>query len=263
MTEIEEWGTRQFLLTVAAGKRLIAKAVAQLGPVKRALADGTVVVLGGSTNGYVAQELLRVTGAEGGSSFDMRGFYRGVTVAPGCRAPAGAPAFAGDLVFEKGRAVRGKTIFDVADGLKEGDVVIKGANAVDAGRKLAGILIGHPQIGTSGPILQAAVGRRVELILPVGLEKRVWGDLAQLAAKLNAANASGPRMLPVTGRIVTELEAVQTLAGCSAELVAAGGIYGAEGSCRLALTGTAAQLETAQTLIGPLEKEPPFPGGQV
>lgn len=258
MAQTEERKTKLFLLTVAAGKRLIARAVAQLAPVKRALESGTVVVLGGSTNGYVAEELLR--GA--GEPFEKRGFYRGITVPPGSRVPEGGPAFGGDLVFEKGRAVRGKTIFDVAGELGQGDVVIKGANAVDAERRLAGILIGHPQIGTSGPILQAVVGRRAELILPVGLEKRVWGDIALLAAKLNAANASGPRMLPVTGRIVTELEAVRALTGCEAELAAAGGIYGAEGSCWLALTGGEAQLAAAQAAIGPLSAEPPFPGAQ-
>jgi len=47
---------------------------------------------------------------------------------------------------------------------------LKGANALDLTRHQAAILIGHPKAGTIGTILPAVVGRRVKLILPVGLE---------------------------------------------------------------------------------------------
>ena len=48
----------QFYLTPAAGKRLIAKGVTALPAVRAALLQGTVVIVAGTTNGYVAEEVL-------------------------------------------------------------------------------------------------------------------------------------------------------------------------------------------------------------
>ena len=45
------------ILTVAESKRLIGKAVAQMPIVKNALANGMVIVIKGTTDAYVAEEL--------------------------------------------------------------------------------------------------------------------------------------------------------------------------------------------------------------
>ena len=45
------------VLTVAESKRLIAKAVAQMPIVKNALANGMVIIIKGTTNRYVAEEI--------------------------------------------------------------------------------------------------------------------------------------------------------------------------------------------------------------
>ena len=45
------------ILTVAESKRLIAKAVAQMPIVKNALANGMVIIIKGTTNAYVAEEI--------------------------------------------------------------------------------------------------------------------------------------------------------------------------------------------------------------
>ena len=45
------------ILTVAESKRLIAKAVVQMPIVKNALENGTVIVIKGTTNAYIAEEL--------------------------------------------------------------------------------------------------------------------------------------------------------------------------------------------------------------
>ena len=45
-------------LTVAESKRLIAKGVAAMGIVKKALAEGMVSVAKGTTTGRVAEEIL-------------------------------------------------------------------------------------------------------------------------------------------------------------------------------------------------------------
>ena len=105
-------------------------------------------------------------------------------------------------------------------------------------RHQAAVLIGHPRGGTIIAALQAAVGRRVRLILPVGLEKRIPGDLMELAVRLNAPGGKGPRLLPVPGEVFTEIEAIRLLCGAEAEMMAAGGVGGAEGAVWLALQGS-------------------------
>jgi len=115
------------------------------------------------------------------------------------------------VVLEKGVWKKGKTIYDVIDGLKEGDVIIKGANCVDMTGARAGILIGHPKGGTILTVLQAVVGRRVRLVLPVGLEKRIADDIDDVAAVLNAPGSTGLRLMPVAGEIITEITAVENM----------------------------------------------------
>ena len=252
---------KQFALTPAAGKRLIGQATAQHPAVQAALQAGTLVIVAGTTNGYVAEEILTHLGSAG--RFDRRRFFRGVTLPPAqvTTATGRLPdesRFPGDVVIVNGQWQPGQTIFDVADKLKEGDVILKGANALDLPRRKAAILIGHPKGGTIAVALQAAVGRRVRLILPVGLEKRVAGDLDDLARLLNAPGGKGLRLLPVAAEVLTELDAIRQLTGASAELVAGGGVAGAEGSVWLAATGTPEQEEAVEALVKSVAVEPPF-----
>lgn len=255
---------KQFLITPAAGKRLIAKALASHPALEEALNSGTVVIIAGTTNGYVAQEILsNINQIEG---FSRKRFFRGIVLPPGQpltdtgRMPD-ENEFIGDVVIKKGVWQRGATIFDVVDDLKEGDLVLKGANALDLSKKQAGILIGDPYGGTIGAVLQAVVGRRVRLILPVGLEKRVFADLNELALKLNAPGTQGPRLLPVPGEVFTEIEAISFLSGANAEQVAGGGVNGAEGSIWLAVSGTNEQVKAAEKLLISISGEPPFKFG--
>ncbi len=246
---------RQFVLTCSMGKRLIGKALAAHPAVQGAVKNATLVIVAGSTNGYVAEEVLSATGqAEG---FSRQGFRRGTVVPPGF-SPAGVKGkFPGDVVLVRGVWEKHKTIFDVADALGAGDVVLKGANAVDLGSGRAAVLIGDPQGGTAGAIVRAVVGRRVKLIVPVGVEKRVCRPVAELAELANAPDAQGPGMLPLPGEVFTELDAVALLTGARATLLAAGGVYGAEGAAWIGVNGEGEQVEAAAGLIGQLAGEGP------
>jgi hypothetical protein len=250
----------QFVLTVAAAKRLIGKALVAHPAVQAASRSATLVIIAGTTNGFVAEEILRELGQA--EEFSRKRFFRGVVLPPGRTTETGRlpdeSGFPGDVVIVKGVWQKGKTIFDVADSLREGDVILKGANALDLTRKQAAVLIGHPQGGTTIKALQAVVGRRVRLILPVGLEKRVPGDLMALAARMNAPGSSGFRMLPVPGEVFTEIDAIRLLTGAEAELVAAGGVGGAEGALWLALRGSKEQMERAGELMGEVSGEKGF-----
>ena len=252
---------KQFVITPAAGKRLIAKAIAAHPPVMEAAKNGTLVIIAGTTNGYVAQEVLGALGqAEG---FSPKQFFRGITL-PSSKPATGTgrlpdvSSFPGDVVITRGVWQKGKTILDVVDGLEEKDVILKGANALDLVNRRAGILIGHPKAGTIGAALPAVLGRKVRLILPVGLEKRVSGDLDRIAERMNRPGTAGPRFWPVPGEVVTELEAIAILTGAWAELVSAGGVGGAEGSVWLLVDGDENQMDAVSGLMKSVEKEPGF-----
>lgn len=252
---------KQYVITPAAGKRLIAKALAKHPAVTSALKNGTLIIVAGTTNGYVAEEILKSIGQA--ANFSRKRFFRGITLPPGSPVTAEGrladeSQFPGDVVITRGEWRKGKTIADVIDELKEGDVILKGANAVDLQRKQAALLIGHPKAGTIAVALQAVLGRRVRLIVPVGLEKRVNGDLHRLAEKVNAPGASGFRLFPMPGEIFTELEAIRLLTGADAELIAAGGVCGAEGCCWLAVSGTEEQEAAAEKLLSSVVSEPAF-----
>jgi hypothetical protein len=234
------------------GKRLIAKAMVVHPDIQGALEAGTLVIIAGTTNGYVAEEILNSLGqAEG---FSRLGFRRGFTVAPGAKAPK--VDFPGDVVIRDGVWQKGQTIFDAEDGLKRGDVLLKGANAFDQ-RGWAGVQIGHPSGGTIIAALSAMVGRRVKLLVPVGLEKRVLEDVKALAQLCNAPGAEGPRLMPVPGEIFTEVNAIRLMTGAEVHLIAGGGIYGAEGASWLGIEGTEEQVEAAARLIRSVAGEPP------
>ncbi|MDD2835247.1 MAG: hypothetical protein PHY05_03780 [Methanothrix sp.] len=241
----------QFVLTVAAAKRLIGKALAAHPIIKAVISSATLVIIAGTTNGYAAEEILKVVGYA--EDFSKRRFFRGIVLPPGRTTETGRlpdeSDFPGDVVIVKGVWQKGKTLFDVAKGLREGDVILKGANALDLCKKQAAVLIGHPSGGTTITALQAAVGRRVQLILPVGLEKRVPGDLMEIAARINAPGESGFRLLPVPGEVFTEIDAIRQLTGAEAEMLAAGGVGGAEGAVWLALQGSPEQLAKAEELM--------------
>jgi hypothetical protein len=242
---------KQFCVTPAMGKRLIGEAMVFHPSIKAVLAQGTLVIIGGTTNGYVAEEILRSLGQADGFARD--GFRRGFTAAPGATAPTFD--FPGDVVIRKGEWLQGKTIYEIADDLDIGDVIVKGGNAFDS-RGQAAVQIGDRKGGTALVAVSTVIGRRVQLIVPIGLEKRVFEDVNVLAMRCNAPGGEGPRLFPLPGTIFTELDAIKLLTDAEATLLAAGGIYGAEGAAWLGISGSEEQIEAATELIASIADEP-------
>ncbi|OGP68507.1 MAG: hypothetical protein A2W27_00345 [Deltaproteobacteria bacterium RBG_16_44_11] len=252
---------KQFIITPAAGKRLIGKAIVAHQAVKAVRKKGTIVIIAGTTNGYVAEELL--SKASKTKDFKRDRFFRGIVLPPGGPKTKGGrladqSSFPGDVVIQDGVWQRGKTIFDVVDDLKEGDVILKGANALDLAQRRAAILIADSKAGTIGVAMRVVVGRRVRLIIPVGLEKRISGNLDEIVAMMNEPGGEGPRLMPVPGEVFTELDAIALLTGAKTYLVSAGGVCGAEGSVWLAVNGKSSEEKAAEALIKSVADEPAF-----
>ncbi len=246
---------KQFVVTSSMGKRLIAKGIVARPDVRAALAAGRVVIVAGSTNGYEAEEVLSAVGqAEG---FSRQGFRRGAVTPPAFDTRSVRAEFPGDVVLVAGQWQRGRTIFDVADELSAGDVILKGANALDLEARRAALLIGHPEGGTSTPAIRAVAEGRATLIVPVGLEKRVPGPVPHPAVGSDRPTPDGPGMLALPGEVFTELDALALLTGARGLLLAGGGVYGAEGAVWIGLQGTDDEVRAAGELIGSVAGEPP------
>ena len=64
---------KQFTITPAAGKRLIARALAVHPIVQNVLKTGTLVIIAGTTNGYVAEEIFAAL--HRGDGFSRKRFF--------------------------------------------------------------------------------------------------------------------------------------------------------------------------------------------
>ncbi|MBM4048733.1 MAG: hypothetical protein FJ279_26820 [Planctomycetes bacterium] len=242
------------VLTVSESKRLIAKGVAAHPAVQRALKSGLVAIAKGTTNSYVVEEIL-------GKPIEKTNYCTGTTwPTKGSRAGKVSGAIP-DVVLRNGQPVEGATATGSVADMKAGDVFIKGANAVNHALKQAGLLIGHPTGGTLGATLGTLVARRIHLIIPVGLEKSVPGDIVELSRVLGRNDervGTEPTLWPMFGDLVTEIEAIKLLTGADAVCVAAGGIGGAEGSVRLTITGDKGQIDAVVRLLDSVYGEPAF-----
>src|SRR5512136_1664435 len=254
------------ILTPAESKRLIGKAVAQMPIVKNALANGMVIIIKGTTNAYVAEEITR-------NKADHAAFVTGrIEPEKGAKnLPKVKPI--PHLILEKGKVVD-IPLPEAAKKLKAGDVVIKGANALDYKNKMAATDILDPAGGTLGATFPFVVARKVYFVIPVGLEKLVAGDIVDLTLKMRepmeslpAPSGSSsapfpgdiiPSMWLLTGEIVTELEAIKILTGATAFQSSAGGVSGAEGGVWLVFRGTRDQVKKALDLVRSIQGEPPY-----
>lgn len=245
--------TYEFLLTVAMGKRLIARGLMANEKVRRAMHEHKLLIITGTTNAYVAQEALRAIGDE--TPFDPCAFRRGVTVAAGAKIVTSAATF--DLLIDHGKAYFDRTVFDIAPDMTSEDMILKGANALHMPTGSAGVLIGHPHGGTLIPTLAAAIGRRVQLIVPVGVEKRVEKSIHELCLIADGAQSEGVRLAPIPGKAYTEIDALYELTGAEqVDIFASGGVMGAEGGVYFALQGSEEAVERAKALVKELRGEP-------
>jgi len=243
---------RQFVLTVAESKRLIAKAVAAFPEVQRAMKDGTVVVATGTTNAYVLEELW-------GRKIDKRCYRSGITTPD---EPERSPEPQGekipDVVFVKGKVEPKYDRVNAVEDMKKGDVYIKGANVLNYDDNVAGILIGGMDGATIGNTIGHIIGKQIQLIIPVGLEKLTYEDINELHLLASEEDYEGPRMWPITGTIVTEIEAMAILTGVDAYHYSAGGIAGAEGAVRILVEGTDEEVEETLELVKSIKGEPRY-----
>ena len=243
----------ELVLTVSESKRLIGKGVAQLGFIQEKMREGVIVLTSGGTNAYVYEELT-------GDAIDKRAFVSGRTT-PARGRPSWRVERLPDLVLVNGSPAPELDRFSALEKMTIGDVYIKGANALNYYSGVAGVSIGHPIGGTVGGAIGAIIGKKLRLLIPVGLEKEMPYDIDDASALLAEPDETlgvVHSLWPLRGIIFTEVEALWTLCGVEAIPIAAGGIAGAEGAIRLLLMGEAQPVKEAKALIESIQGEPPL-----
>jgi hypothetical protein len=244
-----------FTLTSSESKRLIGKAVAALPEVQQAKDNGYLVVSRGSTNAFIIEELTK-------SKMDKERYVAGQTI-KGVFCVLDSDQRTKPVTFYKGE-VQAVEPGAVIDKLVPGDILIKGANAIDPFGNV-GVIMAGPGGGTIGQFYIALKAQGVATIYPVGLEKLVPSveEAARYGGKLMLGRTIGCRVgmaCVADGRVVTEIEAIDSLFGLKAIHYASGGWGGAEGSVTLIVEGEEENVNLCLDLIEQIKGEPSLPG---
>jgi hypothetical protein len=240
-----------FVLTPAAGKKLIGRAVADMPEVRRAYEKGRLVVANGTTTAYVVEALTGETVRKFNYCIGM--------IADGMFAHNVPDDRDKMYMWKNGERVSGA----LADFIKEfepGDVFVKGANAVDPAG-FAGGLQANPDGGSWGDVMGVLTARGVTCIVPVGQEKMI-PSIPDAARKLGQFRITYSLGSPVglcpivSATIITEIEAFELLTGVKAWVVAAGGIGGNEGARSFVVEGSDTQVRQAFEMVKEVRDEP-------
>ncbi|MBN2397303.1 MAG: hypothetical protein JXI32_02900 [Deltaproteobacteria bacterium] len=244
-----------FTLTPAESKRLIAKGIVSLPEVKQAKEEGYLLVGRGSTNGYIAEELLGKPIEK--ERYAVGQVIRGITCAlvQGVRMQP--------VTFHKNKLldVEPSTVIDK---LGPGDVLLKGANAVDHMGHV-GVVMANPMGGTMGQFFLPMKARGATIIYPVGLEKMIPSveEASTMGGVYVIERSIGvpAGMVCVTdGTAYTELDALEDLFDVDAVHFASGGYGGAEGAVTIIVEGYDEDVNRCCDYIEDIKGEPLLPG---
>ena len=221
------------VLNPAESKRLMAKAVAVLPEVKAAIEKGTLIIGWGTTNAFVAEEML-------GKTIDHKTDFASGVICDGQLNVNHSDTRMVPFVLKDGALSEVHQKAALSE-FEPGDVFIKGANAVDT-KGDVGIMVGAQHGGSVRDAWLGTIIRGGHFICPVGLEKLV-PSIDKAAGKCGFFRFKYSIGIPVsfvtfsTAKVITEIQAIKVLTGASATHVASGGIGGSEGAVTLVLEG--------------------------
>lgn len=246
----------QVLLTPSESKKLLAKAVLNKAEVRKALEEGIVVLHPSSTTVFIMDEL-----GYGLPSTEM--WICGLSAPRGLCASRqileesqkkikkfNPHEYKHSWVLRQGKLKLEVPLAAILEEMGSDDIYVKGVNAIDAQRNV-GVLFAAQAAGTIGVVRKAFIKKKFKIIIPVGLEKMIPGSIPEAAKK--AANhksfdyttGTPCGLLPLSGDVITELEAIEILTGATAIVVAAGGVAGAEGATVMVIKGNEDQINKA------------------
>lgn len=242
------------VLNPAQSQRLVAKGAVACPIVQNAYKNGMIIIARGITNAYVTEEFFSIT-------IDNKANQTVGFIGQGVTNVTATPPPATQHVIERGKVVEGADTNDEILKFNKGDVVIKGANAIDH-TGLTGTFACSVKCGTMGMAWPICTPRGAEFIIPVSLEKMVPCVMtaAQHTGIYHFKYATGlpAKIVPlVEAKAITEIEAFAILCGVRAYHVGSGGVAGSQGSVHLTLEGDEDKIEQAMEMVKSLRDEPP------
>lgn len=227
----------QVTLTVEEGKEIIALGVLKHPLLLNAIDMGKIIFKGGTTVSRITEKLLdlplkisgRITARGTVSSLKALDTPHSI------------------LLYDNKWKNIDNTIVEEVKGFTENDLIICGANAFDyKGRAV--MMAGSPGGGNVGQSLSSWVSEGASVLIPVGIEKMVPGDLDEIIKKSNRTGKSlswgmAVGLLPIYGELVTEVEAIKILADVECFVIGAGGLSSAQGSATLEIWGSRIELD--------------------
>jgi hypothetical protein len=251
----------QIVLTPAESKKLIAKAVLQLPEVRNALGQGIVAIHPSSSTFFMYEEILgrRPQGVWVVAAITPSGLtYSREAVETRAESGSGPPdpLMSQRAWFFKNGILQDSTpLGAILDQMGEGDVYIKGCNALDTSGKV-GVLFANPAGGggTIGKVMSLRRQKNFHLILPIGLEKLIPVSIEEASHKAGFRDIDKPMglrcgLIPVRGKKIDETDALFQLSGAIATPIAAGGLGGAEGAVVLACEGDEKQIDKIVEIV--------------
>ena len=127
------------------------------------------------------------------------------------------------------------------------DLIVCGANAFDANARAA-LMAGSSGGGIVGQSISAWYSEGAQILIPVGIEKMIPGNLDEIIRKCGKKGqipilGNGSRPHPLYGEIFTEVEAIKRLAHVDCFPIGAGGLGQAQGSITLEIWGEEGELD--------------------
>ncbi len=246
-----------FTLIPAESRRLIAKAVVQMEEIKIAKKKAYIILNGGTTNGYIAQELLGMRDLEPQKFTGGTNTHRLLCVTD---ADKRTPF---PIILYKGER-SSKTLPEALQDFHIETVLIKGANAIDPEGNVGVITSGFDG-GTIGATYGTVTSQGLKYIFAVGLEKMVasvkvaaaWAGAKTFDYTMGAD--FGMFCIP-NGTIVREIEALKILADVEAKHIASGGVGESAGAVVLVIKGEEANVRKAISIVESIKGEPPLKG---
>jgi hypothetical protein len=246
-----------FTLIPAESRRLIAKAVVQMEEIKIAKQKAYIILCGGTTNGYIAQELLEMRDLEPQKFATGTNTHRLL-----CVTDADKRTPFPIILYKGGRS--SKTLPEALQDFHIETVLIKGANAIDPEGNVGVITSGFDG-GTIAATIGTVTSQGLKYIFAVGLEKMV-------ASVKEAAAWAGAKTLDYTmgadfgmycipnGTVVTEIQALKILANVEAKHIASGGVGESAGAVVLVIKGEEANVKKAISIVESIKGEPTLKG---
>ena len=184
---------------------------------------------------------------------------KGACVGHGMTDFLGAHGYAKFWYFDRGQPVQSDDLESVIEGFSSEDIFIKGANAMDSNGQV-GVMLGMENGGTMGKAIGHVMAKGIHFIIPVGLEKTVLGSIPDNARamgirKIKYSSGMPVGLIPISGTVFSEIQALEALANVQVFHVASGGTSGGEGSVTLLVKGNEKETEKVTGIYSELRND--------